>query len=511
MSDDNVEYLRAQRLVDDAPPVIRIHGGELHEYAAAAEAVLAADLYLRGSRLVRLGKAIELPTAQRIVRSADQSVLVAVNQEYLRRELTRRVCFQRFDGRAKKWVDIDCPANLAANILAVAESKHWRPLTAIARAPFLRPDLSVCEQPGYDSATAVYLEPSEAFPPIAQSPSKADAERALAVLRAPFDQFPYQTRSSESVFLAHVLTAVVRPALDTTPVFFFTAPSVATGKTLLATIASMIASGNIPAIRPYSDDADEQRKVLLGALLAGDPTLLFDNLLNGSKVRSPTLCAFATSARYGDRQLGASDSTTMVNALLLVLTGNNLTPAGDLARRSVVCRLDTNAESARGRQFKIPNLQDYVLEHRAELLVAALTIIRAYAVAGAPSTAKLLESFEQWTRVVAGPLTWLGMSDPTDSQEAETEDDHAAQRIAFAAIEALYHTDQFTAKKIAGEMGVVVADLRTSLETAGCSDASSATKIGYWLRANRDVVAGGYKLVAHKGHAGSAVWQLRAV
>jgi hypothetical protein len=200
-----------------------------------------------------------------------------------------------------------------------------------------------------------------------------------------------------------------------------------------------------------------------------------------------------------------------VNTLLVALTGNNLTPAGDLARRSLVCRLDTNAESARGREFKIRDLPEYVLEHRAELLVAAITVIRAYIVAGQPrvqGTAPL-ESFETWARAARDPLVWLGMADPVDTQEMETDDDHDALRAAFAAIEASCRTQEFTSKKIAGLIGPEAVDIRAALENAGCSDAGDSAKVGYWLRANRDVVAGRWKLVTHKGHAGIAVWRLK--
>lgn len=495
-------------------PVIQLEGGQLHNYAESAEAVLAEDIYVRGGKLVRLGTVAELrkqSTGPDPRRDHRQAVIVLANQYYLRRELTRRADFQSYRRREQAWVSVDCPTMLAANIVNVAESPYWRPLTAIARAPFLRPDLSVCEHPGYDAATGIYYEPSSSFPSIPASPSKAEAEHALAYLRAPFDQFPFQTPASESVFVAHILTAVMRAAVPTSPAFFYTAPSVAHGKTLLCKAANVIAAGNMPAIRPYTDNSEEMRKVLFGALLAGDAGLLFDNVPNGIKVRSSVLCAFSTAEVYGDRQLGASDSTSLLNTLLVALTGNNLTPAGDLARRSLVCRLDANAESARGRQFKIEDLAGYVLEHRAELLVAAITVIRAYVVADQPRVQGTdpLESFETWTRVARDPLVWLGMADPVATQELETEDDHDTLCAAFTAIEASFRTQQFTSRKIAGLMGPEAVQVRAALETAGCSNADDSAKVGYWLRANRDVVAGRWKLISHKGHAGIAVWQLK--
>jgi putative DNA primase/helicase len=237
--------------------------------------------------------------------------------------------------------------------------------------------------------------------------------------------------------------------------------------------------------------------------------LLFDNLVNGAKVRSPVLCAFATAEVYGDRKLGSSDSTSMPNTLLVALTGNNLTPAGDLARRSLVCRLDADAESARGRQFKIADLPAHLLAYRGELLVAAITIIRAYAVAGQPEVTQPLESFERWSRIVRDPLVWLGMTDPVSTQEIETDDDHQTLVAAFAELAATFMGQEFTSKTIAALIGPQGADVRTALEAAGCGDASSAAKVGYWLRASRDNRAGRWKLVTRKNHHGIAIWQLK--
>jgi putative DNA primase/helicase len=510
---DDFERTPDDAYADDELPVIRIRAGQLHNSADAAEAVMAPDVYLRGGALVRLGKAVELPKALGIVRHDCQSVMVAVNVDYLRRELTRRARFQRYDARGKKWFGMDCPTSLATNIANVAESRHWRPLTAIARAPFLRPDFSVCETAGYDAATGIYYEPSQAFPPIPQSPTKEHAQAALNVLRAPFDEFPFaKTSAAESVFIAHILTAVVRATLPTSPVLVYSAPSAAHGKTLLCEVASLIATGNLPAVRPYASQEEERRKVLLGSLLAGDASLLIDNVPNGAKFRSSVLCAFATASVYGDRKLGESDSTSLVNTLLVSVTGNNITPCGDLARRALVCRLDINAESARGRTFRIANLKDHVSEHRAELLVAALTIIKAYAVAGAPKIegVRAIESFESWAHAIRDPLVWLGMADPVETQETETDDEGDALQEAFAAIEALYGTGEFTAKQITGEMGVVAADLRAALGAAGCRDANDANSIGHWLRSNRDRVTGGFKLINRDDkHKKTAVWRLK--
>jgi hypothetical protein len=255
------------------------------------------------------------------------------------------------------------------------------------------------------------------------------------------------------------------------------------------------------------------RKVLLSALIAGDSMLLLDNVPNGAKVRSAVLCGFTTAALYSDRILGASETVTLPNRCGVLLTGNNITAAGDLARRCLVVRLDVDAETARGRSFAIPNLKAYVAAHRPQLLVDALTVLVAYAqteyAAGLPMP---LESFEQFSRIARDPLVWLDVGDAVETQTLETEDELAPLREAFSRLtqHPSIGSKSFAARDIAKECdGFVGQEFRTVIEAAGCSDASSAVKVGYWLREHRDRVAAGHKLVTEGNSHGVARWRLK--
>ena len=102
----------------------------------------------------------------------------------------------------------------------------------------------------------------------------------------------------------------------------------------------------------------------------------------------------------------------MLPATALVLaSGNNLTFAGDVARRVVVCRLDAQMERPDARAFNF-DVHDEVLVHRPALVVAGLTILRAYVVAGRPEKLTPMGSFTDWD-LIRGALVWLGMTDPS--------------------------------------------------------------------------------------------------
>jgi hypothetical protein len=497
--------------LDQLRAVVQLEPGQLHEYAGRVERLVADVLYQRGGRLARIGLAPELTAVigPAISRSDTQAVIVPVSADYLRRLLTSRADFQIYRRREKEFVSVDCPTDLATNIVNMGDWPAFRPLAAIASSPFIRPDLSICERPGYDTTTGIYYRPSHDFPPVPVNPTRTDAEAARKLLLDPFAEFPFDTAASVSVFLAHVITAAVRVALATSPVFFYSAPSPGSGKTLAARMAGLIGTGTDPAMRPYTDDAAEMRKVLFAVLLAGDTGLNFDNVPTGVKVRSPVLCGFTTATTYTDRKLGVSESPSLPNRVLVALTGNNITPVGDLARRSLVCRLVVNSEKATGREFRITDLPTHIGQRRAEMLVAALTIVRAYIAAGQPDVAPPLASFEAWSRIVRDPLIWLGMADPVASQETEADDEVEALRGAFAALCEIYGTKPFMGYEVANDIGA--REVRTALAADGCKDPDEAQSVGYWLRANRDRVANGLKLVKAADSHGSGKWQLQRI
>jgi hypothetical protein len=155
-----------------------------------------------------------------------------------------------------------------------------------------------------------------------------------------------------------------------------------------------------------------------------------------------------------------------------------------------------------------------VLEHRPQLLVDALTVLRAYHLARergmTPSMPHPLPSFEMWSRIVREPLLWLGWTDPVGSLELEEDEDLAQLQEAFrqlAGRDEFKPGTRFRPKDIVRECGVIAGEaLREAIEASGCQDATSTKFIGYWLR---DKVAGPYKLVRGTMLDGMPTWSLK--
>jgi hypothetical protein len=117
--------------------------------------------------------------------------------------------------------------------------------------------------------------------------------------------------------------------------------------------------------------------------------------------------SFLTSSLFADRVLGVSENVELPNRALFLVSGNNLVLTGDTHRRILLARLDAEIETPFKREFEFDPLTE-VCNNRQALVVAALTIVRAYIAAGRPKVATgRIASFELWDDLVRQPLCWL--------------------------------------------------------------------------------------------------------
>ena len=191
-------------------------------------------------------------------------------------------------------------------------------------APFLRPDGSICEKPGYDQATGILFKPDGAtFPPVPLWPSWANAMDALGQLKELTHTFPFVTPADWSVALSAILTTLDRRSLSSAPLHGFTAPTARTGKSTLVDQAGVVATGRrVPVVAQGRSD-EEFEKRFDSALLAGHTAITIDNVER--PVSGDFLCQCVTQAYRAIRVLGFSRIIeTPTNAMLFV-TGNNLT------------------------------------------------------------------------------------------------------------------------------------------------------------------------------------------
>lgn len=299
----------------------------------------------------------------------------------------------------------DPPVKVADQLLALGNRRHLKRLEAVITAPTVRADGSLLDRPGFDELTGLLLDVNEEeLYPVPLNPTTEQVEAALERLMRPFADFPLVDMLDRSVLLAALLTAVVRPVIPTAPAFGFDAPVQGSGKTLLAKCVAALASGHRAKVQPHCREEEEIRKRLMTILLESPRCVVWDNIIG--IFDSASLAGLLTSSTYTDRILGVSKSAEVPNRAIWLLTGNNLTLAGDMPRRVLKCRIDPESERPFARQFDLEP-ETYCLSNRQRMVADALTIIRGWFAAGCPSAAGQMASFEQWDTLVRQPVAWI--------------------------------------------------------------------------------------------------------
>lgn len=400
---------------DDGRPEITITVEE-REVNDAAVAALAAEpnIYQRGGVLVRVVRD-DRPQARGISRPAMPRI-DSLPQASLREILAG----------AARWVAVretkDGPQESAARppgwcVGAVYARGAWpglRHLEAVVDYPILRSDGTVLSVPGYDPATGLLLEPPAGVSlQIPARPTRDDAVRCRDELLDVVSDFPFERPEHKAAWLAALLTPLARFAFaGPAPLFLVDANTRGAGKGLLLDCIARIVTGERFTVATYTQDEDELRKRITALAMQGDRLVLFDNL--SGKFGNATLDAALTATSWQDRVLGSNRTVVAPLHIVWFATGNNVAIGTDTARRSCHIRLETDRERPEERQdFRRPNLLAWVGEHRGRLLGAALTILRAYFVAGRPDQAlPAWGSFEGWSRLVRSAVVWLEMPDP---------------------------------------------------------------------------------------------------
>jgi hypothetical protein len=499
---------------------IRIVAGDLSRAVDDGEQALIASnsgLYQRGSQIVR-PVMTQIPTADG--GAAMGYRLAPVKTPHIVECMTRAARWVRFDGRAKDYVATDCPQKIAETYLA--RDGLWRlpQLAGVIHAPTLRPDGSVLDRPGYDHATGLLFEPlGDAFPPVPGVPDQEDAAEALLLLKTLIGTFPLVAAADTAVALSAICTALIRRSLPSAPLHAFTSPVAGSGKTFVADITSMVATGRAAAVISQGATAEELEKRLGAALLAGDAIVNIDNCDHA--LGGDLLCQVITQRALKIRVLGQSINIEVPSNATILATGNNLVLTGDMTRRALLCSLDPQCERPELREFKQDPLE-VIRAYRGVYVVAALTALRAYHIAGRPEQVTPLGGFVEWSRMVRDALVWLGEADPcTTMEKTRTADPKLG---ALAAVLGQW-SDVLGASRVtlkeaveraseredgyAGMSRFLSPDFRDALLlVAGESGVINGGRLGKWLGKNKDRIADGKRIVQDGGRAGVSYWRL---
>lgn len=285
-------------------------------------------------------------------------------------------------------------------------------LGRIVHAPVFDETGTVTTTPGYHPTARTYFDPAKGFavPPIPPRPTEADRERARAlIVKDLVGDFPFVGNAELAHTVALLLLPYARDLIDgPTPLHLFEKPTPGTGATLLVDLVTLGVTGGRFATMSEGRDEDEWRKRITAKLMSGAAVVVIDNVR--ARLQSGQLSKAITDRVWADRNLGTLEQLNIPVKCAWAATGNNVALSGEMARRSVRIRLDAKMDRPWLREkFRHPAIRRWAMEHRGEIVWAALVMVQAWLAEGRPDGKGHLGQFETWAKVIGGILDVAGV------------------------------------------------------------------------------------------------------
>jgi hypothetical protein len=416
-----------------------------------------------------------------------------LTRERMRHELARSIRWFRNKkvGDTVQQVDALPPKAVVEDVLATPEL----PLPILLRvveAPIFAADGTLHSSPGYHPATRAFYIPGPGFnvPEIPEAPSAQQIRDAVSFIGEPIAQFPFIDDAERTHALAAMILPFVRDLIDgPTPLHLFEAPAPGTGKTLLVHATAYPILGRTIAALTEGRDEDEWRKRVFGKLRGGPCAVLLDNLRR--RLDSAALASVLTAfPHWEDRILGTSEVQRVPVRCAWLATGNNPALSNEMTRRTIRIRLDAKLDRPWLRTgFKL-NLNEWLKEHRSELVAAILTLVRGWFQAGRPDGEKTIGMFESWAKVIGGILAVAGvpgfLANLTEFYD-EADTDGTTLRSFIAEWWSAHEQSHVTVAELFPLAGTAAIDLSGGGRGKD-SEQAQKIRLGKLLHENRDRV-----------------------
>ena len=206
----------------------------------------------------------------------------------------------------------------------------------------------------------------------------------------------------------------------------------------------------------------------------------------------------------------------MRTPLVVAVTGHRDIVSTEVA--SITIYLDPGCEVPAARGFKRPELVRDVLRERGRYVSAALTIVRAWIVAGRPKTlCKSLAGYGDWSDLCRQPLLWLCLPDAMQTVFEAMADDPDRETLdrlltAWQSVfgktpamvrEAVKHASAFNDEHV--ELREVLHDI------ADERGEINRRKLGWWIRRHAGRIVNGRRFVRGSGNRSAEAWQVESV
>lgn len=316
-------------------------------------------------------------------------------------------------------------------------------ISGLVNHPIMRSDGTIVTKKGYEPETKLYILSDQ------ELKSFKSVEEAKQCLVKPFEHFLFTNDSDEANAWAMFWTVLFDYGVPGRhPFFSVKAPQYGVGKTLLVKSLYQVVHGVEPALAmwPQGSLSKEEtlNKIIGSNILSGKKFLYFDNMRAGTEVLSETLAAFATTGRLNYKPLYHENRDLEAN-MVIVFTGNNIIFGMDLARRTQVIELYTNDPYPEERD--LPDIEKYIEENRSELLGAAMHILSEWHKEGRPQSKQKKGSFESWSQIIGGILSFAQMIG-FETSTPEIDDEDSAFRLFIQEVWDNFGTEPWGVKDI---------------------------------------------------------------
>jgi hypothetical protein len=465
-------------------PTIWLRVGQTERVVDEIEAALIASgrgLYRRGGLIVSTG----FDKMQTLDGDTVEVQIIEERENFaLLEDIDATAVLLKLDARAGEWRPTLPTMRLALTLKQRRHNLRLPNLVALVNCPTIMANGELLTEPGFDPSSGILFDPRGVkFPRVPDKPDKAMAQAALEQIDRLIRTFDFVGLDDKAVARSLLLTGVARPCLPTAPLHAVDAPVARSGKSKLIDIISILITGHEAGVTAPGETREEAEKRLATLLLRGDPIIALDNC--EAPLEGVVLNQVLTQQWANLRILGFSKAVRTRCAPFITATGNNLIIKGDLAHRSVVCRLDPRVERPELRQFDYDPIAD-AKSNRGELVAAVLTILRAYHVAGRPDRPPRLQGFGHWSDTVRGALLWLDAGDPVGTMDRlrKADPDLASLTAVLHAWRAAFGVSPTTSRE-----AITAAENRPDLHdafmaVAGRSGRIDGRALGHWL-ANR--------------------------
>jgi putative DNA primase/helicase len=263
-----------------------------------------------------------------------------------------------------------------------------------------------------------------------------------------------------------------------------------------------------------SNEEDEKR--LSVVLNEGDPIIMIDNC--DLPITGKFLAMILTEPIVQARILGLSERRMLPNVSTIIFTGINLIFENDVVRRALESRIDPSVEHPEDRKFDFSAI-DEVKAQRAELLIAALTILRAFKLAKPKiDLYKPMGDYREYDEWIRSAIVWLGQPDPLLTQDELSIADPAKDvlRQVLHCWDNAFGDKSVTTSEIgkAGfgsktdilEVTNAKQELREMLIEESCKGDWNGQRVAAWFAQKVDKIADGLKFIRRGKTGGVEHW-----